>query len=251
MRDSIDDLLKHLKIEEGSSYRCGKCRDTGYVVRKGTAVPCTCGKVRKTLPPKLAKIYLKDFNLKYYPKELIDPQRGKESYHDKAERLLEAAMDFVRGVVEKRKNLKGLFITGPIGSGKTQLVSGIYNELKRLDQEVLFFVVPDLLEQAKSDLFGEGAGKDVFAKAKKAKVLILDDLGAHNYTPWTINQLYTLFNYRMNNNLTTLITTNLSLEEIDYKLDERIASRILELCDSYTLNVDMDIRYKKNVRKRP
>ena len=54
----------------------------------------------------------------------------------------------------------------------------------------------------------------------------------------------------MNNNLITIITTNLTLEEIDYKLDERIASRILELCDSYSLNVDVDIRYKKNIRKK-
>ena len=250
MKDTIDDFLKHLKIEEGSSYKCGKCRDTGYLIRKGLAVPCTCGKAKKGLPPKLEKIYLKDFNLKYYPKELINPERGKESYHDKAQSLLSAAMDFIQGVVERRKNLKGLFITGPIGSGKTHLVSGIYNELKRLDQEVLFFVVPDLMEQAKADMFGEGAGRDVFAKAKKAKILILDDLGAHNYTPWVINQLYTLFNYRMNNNLITIITTNLTLEEIDYKLDERIASRILEICDSYSLNVDVDIRYKKNIRKK-
>jgi DNA replication protein DnaC len=46
--------------------------------------------------------------------------------------------------------------------------------------------------------------------------------------------------------LTTIITTNLRLEDIDVRLDERIASRILELCSIYNLNVDIDIRYKKN-----
>lgn len=250
MKDIIKELLSVLKIEEDHRYRCDLCRDTGYVVRNGSASPCKCKEKGASLPGKLGGVLLKDFNLEYYPKEMIYPERSRDTYYDRAAVLLNAAMAFVQGAIEGNKETKGLFITGPIGSGKTQLVSGIYNELKRQGKEVLFFVVPDLLEQGKADLFVEGKGRDVFAKAKKAEVLILDDLGAHNYTPWTINQLFTLINHRLNNGLLTIITTNLNLEDIDHRLDERIASRILELCNSYVLEVDQDIRYKKNILKK-
>lgn len=250
MRETIDYYLKKLKIEEDSGYKCKLCKDTGYIVIDNIARPCQCVKVNNKLPEKLNKILLKDFNLEYYPKKAINPERSKDSYYDKASILLHDVKVFVKELIEDNKYVKGLFITGPIGSGKTHLVSAIFNELKKKNVDVEFFVVPDLLEQGKADMFNENSGRDVFAKAKKANVLILDDLGAHNYTPWIINQLYSLINYRLNNMLTTIITTNLNLEDIDYRLDERIASRILELCSIYNLNVDTDIRYKKNAGNR-
>lgn len=246
MKETIDGFLKNLKIDESDDYKCKICKDTGYTIIDNVAYPCVCARTGKKLPRKLKGTMLKDFDLKYYPRKAISPEKGKDTYHDKAAKLLADVEEFIEQVKKDEDYVKGLFINGPIGSGKTHLVSAIYNELTAHDVNVEFFVVPDLLEQGKADMFDEKGGKDVFGRAKKAKVLILDDLGAHNYTTWTINQLYSLINYRLNNMLTTIITTNLDLEDIDDRLDERIGSRILELCKVYNLDVDMDIRYKKN-----
>ncbi len=246
MKETIDGFLKNLKIEETHNYKCLVCKDTGYIVVDQIAYPCKCVKTNNKLPKKLSNIYLENFNLDFYPKKAINPTKSKDTYYDKANKLLSDVNLFVDDLVSGDKYVKGLFITGPIGSGKTHLVSAIFNQLKNENVDVEFFVVPDLLEQGKADMFNDNGSRDVFAKAKKAKVLILDDLGAHNYTPWIINQLYSLINYRLNNMLTTIVTTNLKLEDIDIRLDERIASRILELCSIYNLNVDVDIRYKKN-----
>ena len=246
MKDSIDSLFKKLIIEEIDNYSCNDCKDTGYIVINQIAYPCICKKLKNRLPEKLSNIFLESFLLDFYPKRAINPEKSRDTYYDKAKVLLEAVKVFVEDIDHGDKYVKGLFITGPIGSGKTHLVSAIFNQLKNKNINIEFFVVPDLLEQSKADMFNDNSGRDVFAKAKKAKVLILDDLGAHNYTPWIINQLYSLINYRLNNMLTTIITTNLKLEDIDMRLDERIASRILELCNIYNLDVDTDIRYKKN-----
>lgn len=250
MKDFIKDFMNVLKIEEDGGYRCSRCRDTGYVIHGDTASVCGCKPKNAHIPGRLDQLYLKDFDLKYYPQEMIHPETSRDTYREKASTLLEAAVNFVHEVVSLAPGVKGLFITGPIGSGKTQLVSGICNELRAGGVEVRFFVVPELLEQAKAEMFDDGSKKDVFSLAKKAQVLVLDDLGAHNYTPWIVNSLFNLINYRLNEELTTIITTNLSLEEIDTRLDERIASRILELCNSYELDVDADIRYKKNILKQ-
>lgn len=246
----IDGFLKNLKIEDSQHYKCEICKDTGYIVIEQIAYPCKCTKINNKLPEKLSKTLLENFNLEFYPRKAINPEKSKDTYYDKALKLLQDVKVFVNDIEAGENYVKGLFITGPIGSGKTHLVSAIFNELKKENIDVEFFVVPDLLEQGKADMFNDNGGKDVFAKAKKAKVLILDDLGAHNYTPWIINQLYSLINFRLNNMLTTIITTNLKLEDIDIRLDERIASRILELCSIYNLNVDVDIRYKKNAGTR-
>lgn len=246
MKETIDGFLKNLKIEDSQHYKCEICKDTGYIVIDQVAYPCNCTKSKNRLPEKLSKTLLKDFNMEFYPRKAINPEKSKDTYYDKAVKLYSDVVKFVEELENGENYVKGLFITGPIGSGKTHLVSAIYNELKKTRFDVEFFVVPDLLEQGKADMFNENGTRDVFSKAKKAKVLILDDLGAHNYTPWIINQLYSLINYRLNNMLTTIITTNLRLDDIDIRLDERIASRILELCNIYNLDVDVDIRYKKN-----
>lgn len=250
MKDTIDGFLKNLKIEDSHHYKCEVCKDIGYIVIEQVAYPCKCTKSNNRLPEKLSKTLLENFNLEFYPRKAINPEKSKDTYYDKAFKLLQDVKVFVNDIESGEKYVKGLFITGPIGSGKTHLVSAIYNQLKKADLDVEFYVVPDLLEQGKADMFNENGSRDVFARAKKAKVLILDDLGAHNYTPWIINQLYSLINFRLNNMLTTIITTNLKLEDIDIRLDERIASRILELCSIYNLNVDVDIRYKKNAGSR-
>ncbi len=56
-------------------------------------------------------------------------------------------------------------------------------------------------------------------------LLILDDLGAHNSTPWAQEKLFQILNHRYNGRLPTVITANQRLEE----LDPRIASRLADL----------------------
>jgi len=73
-------------------------------------------------------------------------------------------------------------------------------------------------------------------------LLILDDLGAHNYTDWTRNKLFSIINYRLNYMLPTIITTNINLEDLEHFLGERTTSRIIHMCHPYRLLVEVDIR---------
>ena len=58
-------------------------------------------------------------------------------------------------------------------------------------------------------------------------LLILDDLGAEFSTQFTVAQLYNILNTRMINSLPTIISTNLSMREIEEKYTQRVASRIV------------------------
>lgn len=222
---------------------CPLCHGRGIYLVDGLAVRCTCMRERAEanrhrasgLTPALVKQTFDRFDLKLYEPDHVETAR----------RGLNAARDFVRDCSENG-TVRGLLFTGPVGSGKTFLASAIANALLQAGLEVLFVVVPDLLEAIKnsySRMGPENTKSDLETRARNVPILILDDLGAHNYTDWTRNTLYALVNHRLNHELPTVITTNLSLPEMDEYLGERTISRIVQLCRVYRLLVNRDIRH--------
>lgn len=120
-----------------------------------------------------------------------------------------------------------LVLAGPCGTGKTHLAAAIANEtLSRADQKVMFTVVPDLLDHLRAT-FDPRRGIDYddrFNKIRDVFLLILDDLGTENTTPWAREKLYQIINHRYNLRMPTVITTN----QPDTAIDERILSRMLD-----------------------
>ena len=136
-----------------------------------------------------------------------------------------------------------------MGSGKTFLACCIANSLLARNKALLFAVVPDLLDQIKAT-YDTNKSKSVTESqlldtAREVPLLILDDLGAHNYTDWTRNKIFSIINYRLNYLLPTVITSNINLEDLEEHLGERTTSRILQMCRPYRLLVDVDIRMQK------
>ena len=113
--------------------------------------------------------------------------------------------------------------------------------------KLLFLVVPDLLDELRAS-FGsksETSEFDLLDIARTVPVLILDDLGAHNYTDWSRNRIYSILNYRMNEQLPTIITTNLHASEIETYLGVRTWSRLMQMCRVFRLSTEKDIRMQK------
>ncbi|MGQ9675758.1 MAG: ATP-binding protein [Chloroflexota bacterium] len=154
----------------------------------------------------------------------LEPFRDKtfESFDSKVNgvgRAYEEALKFA-------KNPNGwLILTGRCGTGKTHLAAAIANKVIQEQQFQTFFtVVPDLLDHLRST-FGpssEISYDELFEKVRSTPLIILDDLGTENATPWAREKLYQIINHRYNYGLPTVITMNRNLEEID----ERIRSRM-------------------------
>ncbi len=138
-----------------------------------------------------------------------------------------------------------LFLIGPNGCGKTHLAASIANQNLDNGSVVLFSVVPDLLDHLRA-AFAPNATEvfdQLFAKMREAEVLVLDDLGAQQSSPWANEKLFQLLNYRYNLGMPTVITANpRGLQSID----ERIRSRLGDISLVKTVNLDRARDYRPN-----
>lgn len=149
------------------------------------------------------------------------------------------------------KHLKGLYVCGNFGSGKTYLLTAMLNELakKNLKSTIVFW--PDFLRELKASFQNDYNSK--YELAKKTPILLIDDIGAEVITPWARDEiLCPLVQYRMEQKLPTFFTSNLNLEQLKDHLsvtrdgiDVIKASRIIERIKQLTLEIEM---ISKNLR---
>lgn len=129
-----------------------------------------------------------------------------------------------------------LFLFGGYGCGKTHLAAAIANEAMGRDQQVIFTVVPDLLDHLRAT-FGPSSEVEYdqrFEMVRNVPLLVLDDLGAESSTAWAREKLFQIINHRYNHRLPTVITSNQDLD----KLDPRIRSRLQDivLCEGILID---------------
>ena len=140
--------------------------------------------------------------------------------------------------------IKGLFLHGEKGTGKTKLAAIIANERARAGSPVLFASVPDLMADIRRS-FKDGTTSEAVQAVKNTPFLVLDDLGAEKMTEWVGEQLFCIVNHRYNERLATVVTSNYSPTRIiahmatvdrggnviDDMQGQRIMSRIYGMCE--------------------
>ena len=116
-----------------------------------------------------------------------------------------------------------LLLLGTYGVGKTHLAAAIANFAVGLGVPTLFLTVPDLLDWLRYAYGSQESNFETrFEEIRNINLLVLDDLGTQNATPWAEEKLYQIFNYRYVNRLPTVITTNQVLDEIEGRIQSRL-----------------------------
>lgn len=116
-----------------------------------------------------------------------------------------------------------LLIQGKYGCGKTHLAAAIANFAVGLGVPTLFITVPDLLDSLRFAYDDpEATFEQRFEELRNIQLLIMDDFGTQNTTPWAQEKLFQILNYRYTNRLPLVITTNNALPEIDERLRSRL-----------------------------
>ena len=204
-------------------YTCEKCSDSGYI--DGVKM-CSClreliikGRIEESAMGKLIEKQSFDtFELGVYA---YDPK-----VQERMKMILAMAKTYVRDFSTKRDNL---LLIGKTGTGKTHISTAIARELIHQGYDVIYDSTQNIISDFESDRFKSGYGREENKSEKylNCTLLIIDDLGTEFQNSFTLSTIYNLLNARQNSDLPTIISTNLSPEELRAKYEDRIFSRIM------------------------
>ncbi len=238
--DLPEPSIKPAPASDDQEYLCPICGGTGYLRQDvpvghpefGKLAKCTC-RLRELEEKRLDRLRAIS-NMKLMERFTFDAFTPDGfGLTDERRRNLRYAYEIC---LEFAHSPHGwMVLLGGYGCGKTHLAAAIANHQIEQGNPALFVLVPDLLDHLRSTYSPTSniSYDQRFEDIRTASLLILDDLGSHNTTPWAQEKLFQLFNYRYNAQLPTVVTTNHELEEIDRRIRSRLTdpslSRIMTI----------------------
>ena len=124
----------------------------------------------------------------------------------------------------------GLFLWGGVGTGKSFLAGCIANALMEQEVPVRMTSFARILNELNSSFSGRNKVVD---KLCRYPLLIIDDFGMERGTEYALEQIYNIVDSRYRSRKPLIVTTNLTLNEIQHPQDTahaRIYDRLLEMC---------------------
>ncbi len=206
-------------------YRCPDCQDTGYVTSdQGLKTKCHCFRQQE-----ISLLYAQS-----HIQELIERENfsvlSYEYYQGEDLRRFETAVGISRKFIQEfGESFRNLFFYGTVGTGKSFLSGCIARELLQRGCSVLYFSAAGLFDTLARYTF-DGRLKDSLQDFCEdlygCDLLIVDDLGTEITNSFVTSALFSCLNERHLRGRSTLISTNISLEELRDRYSDRIFSRI-------------------------
>ena len=206
---------------------CDKCNDSGFCGDK----VCSCLQKYYNAQQKKELSQLLDlgnqsfdtFSLEWYPTRVNE--RIGRSPREHMEHIFETCSNFARHFEKKGGNL---LLTGATGTGKTFLSACIAREVTERGFSVVYDTAAAIFRVMENEYFhrGEEDNTDAVERFLRCDLLIMDDLGTELTTAFVQSALYRIINTRLTAGKSTVISTNLSPDELYERYTAQIFSRI-------------------------
>ena len=225
-------------------YTCPLCQDTGYIGSQ----KCSCFKkaeiellyTQSNLKEILEKENFDHFSFDLYSDTITNDSTGL-SARETARRAYDIAQTFVKSFDSSFENL---FLYGDTGVGKTFLSHCIAHDLLESAHCVLYFSAFDLFDHLAGSAFSRKDDKPGEDLVFDCDLLIIDDLGTELTNSFVASQFFLCINERIMRKKSTIISTNLKLEDFSATYSERTFSRIASNYRMVKL-IGKDIRIQK------
>ena len=226
------------------SYTCPLCQDTGYIGSQ----KCTCFRkaeiellyTQSNLKEILEKENFDHFSFDFYSDTITNDSTGLTE-RETARRAYNLAREFI---ADFDNSFQNLFFYGDTGVGKTFLSQCIAHDLLDSAHCVLYFSAFELFDFLASSAFSRSSDAPDDEPIFDCDLLIIDDLGTELTNSFVSSQLFLCINERIMRKKSTIISTNLKLEDFSATYSERTFSRIASNYQMTKL-VGKDIRIQK------
>ncbi|MBR3789751.1 MAG: ATP-binding protein, partial [Clostridia bacterium] len=205
-------------------YSCKLCNDSGIL--NGKLCSCHLDILKKISMSEyscssiLAVSTFETFDLKYYSTEK-DMSLGYSPRE-----YMEASLDFLKSYAENFKpGTNSFFFTGATGLGKTHLSLAVMNKVTEKGFNVFYGSADNIIKQMEKERFGRSNG-DIEEEIENADLLIIDDLGTEFKTAFSETAVYQIINNAILNGKPMIISSNLSISELEERYGQRVVSRL-------------------------
>ena len=240
--DSIKNKKEELLLSAGFpkdymeiTYDCKDCKDTGYI--DGKKCHCLQLKIRKLLYAQsnleniLSKENFENFSFDYYDNKTILPGQNmtNAAYMEGVKRFCEKFADKYFKINGSKNDRRNIIFSGNTGVGKTYLSNCIAKVLLDRYYSVIYLSAKELFEalvKVKMEKSEDQKYLLLIEEVYESDMLIIDDLGTELSNHFTTTEFFHIINRRVNTEKSTIISTNLSLDEMRDIYSERVTSRI-------------------------
>ena len=248
---ALQDKRANLLIQNGYpvdysdvKYDCDKCNDTGFIEN----TMCACMREALTLAgiensgfsSLIKEQGFENFSLDYY---------AKNAQHSE---IMKKNRDFLLRYADTfdAKSSQSILLMGGTGLGKTHLSSALARKVIEKGNDVFYTGAIDLFSQFEIQRFKSYSNEpnEFIERYFECDLLIIDDLGTEMVNQFSVSTLYNLLNDRLSRRKPTIISTNLSTDEIQKKYTDRITSRMLGEYQVLFF-VGTDVRAQKLMKK--
>lgn len=222
--DPIDRLFEE---DDAPTVGCSRCRDVGWLSRRGNAVECPCGLVQQRRTERVFAHSQVPESMRCWTMQSFADRSGKHQLVAD----IRAAWDTTD---------RWLLLTGPVGVGKTGIAVSLLNEHLASGEGGLYMVAPTLLERIRStyDADEKVSESAVMSALIQTPLLLLDDLGKVKLTEWGQEKLYTLISERYGARRRTIVTSNYRIDDgtLEAHLQAATFDRLRGASDLFEIN---------------
>ncbi|MCR5250278.1 MAG: ATP-binding protein [Lachnospiraceae bacterium] len=220
-------------------WQCEKCRDSGFV----NGEKCSCFKQLEI------DLLYDHSNLRVILEQNNFSLLSYDYYTGEHLRHFEEAVRECRSFIEDfDSEYRNLLFYGTVGTGKSFLSACVAKELLDTGHSIIYFSAQQLFQTISGSYYDKDKSElnSLYGHLYESDLLIIDDLGTEMVNEFTRTQLFNIINERALREHSTVISTNLELQQIRELYSDRLFSRLADHCRICHMT-GKDIRLQKKL----